>query len=50
MRDNESKFGTLVQVKKGIVLKPELNGVSFQIGAEVFEFEVIGSPNTVEGH
>jgi hypothetical protein len=50
LRDNQSKFGTLVQVKKGMVLKPELNGVSFQIGAEVFEFEAIGSPNTIEGY
>jgi pSer/pThr/pTyr-binding forkhead associated (FHA) protein len=45
LTDNKSKFGTLALVKKGVKLKPKFNGISFQIGAEVFAFETAGQSN-----
>lgn len=31
--DNKSKFGTLVLIKKGLIVRPKFKGISFQIGA-----------------
>lgn len=38
LADNKSKFGTLVLIKKGLLARPRFNGISFQVGAEVYQF------------
>ena len=32
LEDNRSKFGTLVLVKKNILIRPKMKGIGFQIG------------------
>lgn len=44
LSDNKSKFGTLVLIKKGLLIHPTFSGTSFQVGAEVFSFEAIRGP------
>lgn len=39
--DNKSKFGTLILIKKGLIVRPKYKGISFQVGAEVFSFEAL---------
>ncbi len=39
LEDNKSKFGTLVQVKKNLVINPFERGITIQIGGELFTFE-----------
>ena len=31
--DNKSKFGTLVLIKRGLIVRPKFKGISFQVGA-----------------
>jgi len=33
LQDNKSKFGTLVLIKKSLLVRPHISGVGFQIGA-----------------
>lgn len=39
--DNKSKFGTLLLIKKGLLVRPKYRNISFQIGAEVYSFDAI---------
>jgi len=39
IEDNHSKFGTLVLVKKNVIVSPKTRGLSFQIEGEIFTFE-----------
>lgn len=39
IEDNHSKFGTLVLVKKNLIVSPKTRGISFQIEGEIFTFE-----------
>lgn len=38
VEDNKSKFGTLVLIKKNLLINPFQRGISFQIGGEIFVF------------
>lgn len=39
LEDNKSKFGTLVLVKKNLLINPFQRGITFQMGGEIFMFE-----------
>lgn len=39
LEDNKSKFGTLVLVKKNLLINPFQRGISFQMGGEIFVFD-----------
>lgn len=43
LEDNRSKFGTLVLVKRNMLVKPNMKGIGFQIGTEVYRFEAVRS-------
>ena len=36
LEDNQSKFGTMVLAKNGILIRPNHQGISIQVGAELF--------------
>jgi hypothetical protein len=33
LEDNKSKFGTLILIKKNLIINPQQKGISFQVGA-----------------
>lgn len=39
LEDNKSKFGTLVLVRKNLLITPLHRGLAFQMGGEIFAFE-----------
>jgi pSer/pThr/pTyr-binding forkhead associated (FHA) protein len=39
LEDNKSKFGTLVLIKRNLLVNPFQRGISFQLGGEVFTFD-----------
>jgi hypothetical protein len=39
LEDNKSKFGTLVLVKKNLLVTPHVRGLAFQMGGEIYAFE-----------
>jgi len=39
LEDNKSKFGTLVLIKRNLLINPFQRGISFQLGGEVFTFD-----------
>ena len=39
LEDNKSKFGTLLLVKKNLLINPHQRGIGFQVSGEVFLFE-----------
>jgi hypothetical protein len=45
IKDNKSKFGTLILVKRGLIIRPKYPGMKVQIGAEVYAFDALrGEP------
>ena len=39
LEDNKSKFGTLVLIKKNMLVNPHHRGIGFQVSGEVYLFE-----------
>jgi hypothetical protein len=39
LEDNQSKFGTLVLVKKNLLINPFQRGIAFQMGGEIYAME-----------
>jgi predicted component of type VI protein secretion system len=38
LEDNKSKFGTLVLIKRNLLINPFQRGISFQLGGELYAF------------
>lgn len=38
IKDNNSKYGTLIYLKKNLLIKPSLSGVCLQIGGDLIQF------------
>lgn len=47
MEDNKSKFGTLVLVKRNLLINPFQKGISFQMGGELFTFDTQRGPGSI---
>jgi pSer/pThr/pTyr-binding forkhead associated (FHA) protein len=39
LEDNKSKFGTLVLIRKNLLVSPLTRGLAFQMGGEIFAFD-----------
>ena len=39
IQDNNSKYGTLIYLKKNLLLKPSLSGICLQMGGDLVQFD-----------
>jgi pSer/pThr/pTyr-binding forkhead associated (FHA) protein len=50
LEDNKSKFGTLVQIKRNLLVNPFQRGISFQTGGQVYTFETSRNEGSIEDY